>query len=138
MTYDHQLMNTRQSNRVVLAKLGREKDFYPLTNFHITFADRQKLKRSEDLVTELEVIMDSMIFNIEGVRNQCMKSCSRTCLDIDYCCQCGTIVDELDQHLAEVQLYLKRCRFLKDKANSVSHLVRVSLPCMNVKETNIG
>jgi hypothetical protein len=95
-------------------------------DFNINFMDRQKLKLLEDSVIELEVIFDTMITDIKGVRMNCEQCCQKICIAKDGKCDCIEILHELDLHITEVELHIKRAKVLRGQAEATAKLVSLS------------
>jgi hypothetical protein len=110
----------------VLATVGTDKvNFSPLlTDFKIDFEDRQELKRVEDYVLDLEVILPGMLDSITGVRDQCMSNLTSYDHKDDQRSEIEAIIGELDEYIGEVRIHIERAKNLKDKANSTAQLVR--------------
>ncbi|OCK74722.1 hypothetical protein K432DRAFT_363217 [Lepidopterella palustris CBS 459.81] len=114
-----------QSNRLVFAKVETERaDFSPLTDIKISFIDRQTLKQLEDSIIDLGVILPTMLNTVTGICDQYRKNCRQSCRETGGDeCFCAAIIEELDQHVREVELYVKRAQSLKDKVKSTTQLL---------------
>ena len=112
---------------MVLAKVGAEREnLSPLMDFNINFVDRQRLKLLEDLVIDLQVIFESMMSYIKGIRNSCERYCKKLCSAKDSECDCIQVMDQLDLHIAEVELHIARAKILRDRAGATAQLVSLS------------
>jgi hypothetical protein len=111
---------------VVLAKVGAEKErenLPPLMDFHLNFIDRQRLKQLKDSVIDVQVILHSMMNHTKGVRIQAKRYCEYFHLANGTECDCISIFDEFDLHIAEVELHIKRASMLNDRAEATAKLV---------------
>jgi hypothetical protein len=119
-----------KSDRIVLAKVGAEREnLSPLTDFNINFVDRQTLKVLEDTVIDLQIILFTMLSTVGRIREQCRKCCERYCNDKEKGCDCNHIIEEFDEYVKEVEIYVERSKNLRDMAKSTARLVR--LPCLS-------
>ena len=121
------------------AQVGVEKDkLSPLIDFNINFIDRQTLKRLEDSVIDLHVILPTLLANIIGVRELCRQDCKEHhLLNMRSKCDCVQIIAELDEHVREAECHIKRAEALKEKSKSTVQLVCLLSPpgrCLANKE----
>jgi hypothetical protein len=110
----------------VLAKVGSEKDGGNIPSqmsFSIDFLDRKRLKQLKDLVIDAQVILQSMASYANGIRVQAERYCKSRHLASGIDCDCIFILDELDLHIAEVELHSKRTSMLNDRAEATGKLV---------------
>ncbi len=113
-----------QSDRVVLAKIGAEKEnLSPLTDFSINFVDRQNLKVLEDSVIDLQVILPTMLSTIIRLCDQCKKYCERHCKNGEGKCDCDQIIEAFDEYVKEVEMHVERAKALRERSKSTSQLV---------------
>lgn len=123
-----------QSNRIVLAKVGTEKEnLSPLTDFNINFIDRQTLKLLEDSVIDLQIILSTMLDTITGIRELCKKCCERYCGEGDEKSDYDQIIEEFDENVKEVGMHVKRAEALRERANSTAQLVSFGLISLNAR-----
>ena len=71
---------------------------------------------------DLELIFDSMLNSVTGIRTQCYRCCQEQCKK-SLKCHCGGILDELDLHVQEIELHIKRAKVLRGRASSTAQLV---------------
>ena len=95
-------------------------------DFNINFVDRQKLKLLQDLVIDLQVIFESMMSYIKGIRMCCERCCNMLCSRNNSDCIWIEVMDELDLHIAEVEFNIKRAKTLRDRAETTAKLVSLS------------
>lgn len=116
---------SRQSNRIVCAKVGSENDHLSsLTDFNITFIDRQELKDLEDRVLDLQVILPSMMKTVARIRDE-IKGCSiRIGVTEDERYDMEQIIDEFEEYVREAETHVERAKVLQDKVKSAAKLVR--------------
>ncbi|KAH8648291.1 hypothetical protein BGZ60DRAFT_423072 [Tricladium varicosporioides] len=115
-----------QSDQAVLAKVGAEKDrenMPPHMDFNINFLDRQKLKQLKDSVIDAQVIFYSIINYTKGIQAQAKRYCEYLHLSSGIKCDCISILDEFDLHIAEVEIYIKRTSMLNDRAEATAKLL---------------
>jgi hypothetical protein len=110
----------------VTAQVSVEKDkLSPLIDFNINFIDRQMLKRLEDSIIDLHVILPTLLGNITGVRELCRRDCEEHHLLLygraKY--DCAQIIAEIDEHIQETEYHFKRAEALKEKCKSTAQLV---------------
>ena len=119
-----------QSDRVVLAKIGAEKEnLSPLTDFNINFVDRQNLKLLEDSVIDLQIILSTMLSTVSRIRNQCRRCCERHCQKEQEVCDCDQIIEEFDEYVKEAEMFVERAKILRDRAKSTAQLVSFGVQC---------
>ncbi|KAF2465827.1 uncharacterized protein BDR25DRAFT_83267 [Lindgomyces ingoldianus] len=111
-----------QSNRLVFAKVDSERDsFDPLTDYQISFIDRQRLKQLEDKVNDLGIILSTMQQNVLGICDYTRKIGQE-----EYHAD-GNVVDaiieELEEQAKEIEMHVKRGEALKARLNSVTELL---------------
>jgi len=96
---------------------------HPQMNFNINFLDRQRLKQLKDSVIDAQVILQSMASYVNGIRVQAERYCKCRHLNSGVYCDCISIFDEFDLHIAEVELHIKRASMLNDRAEATAKLV---------------
>ncbi|KAL1985619.1 hypothetical protein VTN96DRAFT_7599 [Rasamsonia emersonii] len=112
-----------QSEPILFARVGVEKDSRShLDDFQVSFVDRQKLKQLEDYITDLQVILDTMVHTATGIRTQCLKWCSRNCTGRERCC-CESFLEEFNRFVNEAQMHLSRAQVLHEKVQSTAKLL---------------
>jgi hypothetical protein len=110
-----------QSNHMVFAKVGtKEENLSPLTGFNINFMDRQALKLLEDSITDLKVILPTLLSTVIRIREQCQMCCSMDCSNRQEKCDCD---QQFDEYIKELGLYVIRADVLRDKAKCTAQLV---------------
>lgn len=85
--------------------------------------DRQTLKRLEDSVIDLQVILPTLLGNIVGVREECQKWCEEHNRYGVHKCDCAQIIAEFNEHVREAECHVKRAEALKEQAKSTAQLV---------------
>jgi hypothetical protein len=110
-----------QSNHMVFAKVGtKEENLSPLTGFNINFMDHQALKLLEDSITDLQVIMPTLLSTVIRIREQCQMCCNMDCSNRQEKCDCD---QQFDEYIKELGLYVIRADVLRDKAKCTVQLV---------------
>ena len=99
----------------------------PLTDFNISFENRQELKVVEDMVLDLQVILPGLLDSITGVHNQCVNDFNTSTYKQNEKYQIEAIIGELSEYIQEAKFYIERAKTLKDKARSTAQLVRCLL-----------
>jgi hypothetical protein len=98
---------------------GTEK-ISPLTDFTISFVDRQKLKLIEDKILNLVIIFESLYGTLSKLKHQCKSHClEKHCMD----CTCSSTIDEFEEQMHEVQVNLKKADVLHKRAQGTAQLV---------------
>jgi hypothetical protein len=121
------LLKIQQSDRIVLALVGTEKEnLSPLANLGLDFKDRQTLKTLEDSVTSLQVILSTMLTTISRIHDACKRCCERHCSKEEKC-DCDIIAEEFDEHIKEIEMHNKRAEVLGESAKRTTQLVRRSI-----------
>jgi hypothetical protein len=119
-----------QSDRIVLAKVGEEKEnLSPVTDFKVNFVDRQNLKLLEDSVIDLQIILPTMLNTIVRLCDQCKKCCERHCNKGEGKCDCDQIIEEFDEYVKEVEMHVERAKILRERSKSISQLVSFVRQC---------
>ena len=107
----------------MFAKVESERaSFDPLTDFQISFIDRQILKQLEDKITELGIILSTM-------QHTALRMCDYTRkISSDEFPADGSvinaIIEELEEHAKEIEMNRRRREALKMRVKSVTKLVR--------------
>jgi hypothetical protein len=96
-------------------------------DFNINFLDRQRLKQLKDSVIDAQVIFHSMTNYTKGIRVQAERYCKYHHLTSGIECDCISILDEFDLHIAEVELHIKRTSMLNDRAEATAKLVSFAI-----------
>jgi hypothetical protein len=99
----------------------------PQIDFNINFVDRQRLKQLKDSVIDAQVIFHSMTSYTNGIRVQAERYCKYLHLASGIECDCISILDEFDLHIAEVELHIKRTSMLNDRAEATAKLVSFAI-----------
>lgn len=107
----------------MFAKVESERAIFdPLTDFQISFIDRQTLKQLEDKITELGIILSTM-------QHTAFRMCGYTRkISPDEFSADGSIInaiiEELEEHAKEIEVNRRRGEALKMRVESVTKLVR--------------
>jgi hypothetical protein len=84
--------------------------------------DRQTLELLKDSVIDLQVILPTLLNTITRVRELCKRCCKTHCRK-EVECDCDLIMEEFDEHVAEVEIQVNRAEVLRQSANSTASLV---------------
>ncbi|KAF9887508.1 hypothetical protein FE257_010086 [Aspergillus nanangensis] len=103
-------------SRVVASEMNNhDKIFFSAGN-------RQRLKNFEDYVTDMQVIMHTMIDTISGIGKSCQQYCELTCKDRQPDC-CKHVIEEFEASATQAAMYLERAQVLKARVQSTSQLL---------------
>ena len=117
----------------MFAKVESERaTFDPLTDFQISFIDRQTLKQLEDKITELGIILSTM-------QHTALRMCdyTRKISPDEYSADgsiINAIIEELEEHAKETEVNWRRGEALKMRVKSVTQLVRAY--CFTLNQDN--
>jgi hypothetical protein len=87
----------------------------------MTHEDRRELERVESQISELLVILQTMIDIIGRVKKSCQQHCQVSCSGD---CSCSHLIEEFQEHTVEAQMYLERAKVLQVRVQSTERLVR--------------
>lgn len=122
-----------QSNRMVFATVDeKQQNSSRLIDLTISVSDRQALKLLENYVTELQIILPTLLGAIVTLRDESHSFCETMCLRERGRCRCGSILLQFDEHIKDLELCVQRVATLKEEAKSTAQLV--SLHLCNIDE----
>jgi hypothetical protein len=122
------MKNTTKSNRVVLAQVSSEREnLSPLLDFNMNFTDRQNLQVLENYVTDLQVILPTLLNDVIAIVGRCQSCCQRHCNNLEGKCDCDLLVEEFNGHVKQVEMYIRRVEVLRKEVKSTAHLVSILL-----------
>ncbi|PMD54055.1 uncharacterized protein K444DRAFT_134739 [Hyaloscypha bicolor E] len=120
-----------QSDRVTLAQVqSAEEPLSPLPDLVLNFLDRQRIKRVEDKILDLEVIFGSLLDTLSKLQRQSRRFC--LCQGHKNC-TCSLIIEELEEQMKEVQLNTKRAGILHKRVQGVAQILSDLLEYENAK-----
>lgn len=106
-------------NRTLLSDTdGEDKSSRPI---YFTAGDRQYLKKLDDNITDLLVILRTTVDTIVHISGRYRSCCKMNCGKRSR--QCQDIVEEFAQYAKEAQMYLERARVLQARVHSTAQLV---------------
>lgn len=115
-----------QTEPIVIADVGRTQGITsPLLNFDINFEDRQELKRVEDYVLDVQIILPTILQTIIGIQKESRAFCQAAQLSQDEQDNLEAIIDEFDEYAKDIRMHIDRASILGAKAASTARLVRV-------------
>jgi hypothetical protein len=107
----------------VFAEIESERaNFDTLTDFPISFVDRQDLKRVEDRVTELRIVLQTMQGSIREICAYVRRVSVREQL-LDDSTMCA-IIENLEENVKRVDAYQRLGECLNVRVMSVTKIVR--------------
>ena len=122
----------KQSDRIICANIGSEKDnLSPLTDFHITFIDRQELKIIEDAVIDLQIILPTLSNTISRIKDEMRNWYGDSDMEKEERNNLEDVIDEFEEYFREAEMHNNRAKSLKERTDSTSRLVRTPLPLKN-------
>ena len=97
-------------------------------DFGVGFNDRQALQGLKDRIFDLHMIFRKLRSNIDGLRDTSVDRCTRFCTPSDAGCVCGDVAKELSSLSDTVDTFFTDAQALKERAESISSLVRSYTP----------
>jgi len=94
-----------------------------LMNLDIKFKDQQALKLLEDSVTQLQVILPTLLKTITQLRAECHECCKMMCSNQEDSCDCARVLFGFNTFINDLEMYVQRANILKEEAKSVARLV---------------
>jgi len=115
----------QQSDRIVFTTVGvKDENQTATSDLSITVADRQALKLLEDSITQLQIILPSLLRTVVRLKSECDECCKITCSSQPHTCTCAQVLQRFDRYISELQMHVHRANVLKQEAKCVSQLVR--------------
>jgi len=109
---------------MVFAVVGvKDKNQSLLPDLTIKVKDRQALKLLEDYVTQLQIILPTLLKTITGLRAECRECCKMICSNQEDDCDCAQILVRFNTYISDLEMYVQRADVLKEEAKSVTRLV---------------
>ncbi|GFF79596.1 hypothetical protein IFM53868_02639 [Aspergillus udagawae] len=109
------------ANRVlVLDILPRGNNGEP-RSIYVSAEDRQRLKQLDDYITDMLVILQTMVDSISRIGKACRRHCRTSCNDTGSCL-CSHTVEEFEEYAAEAQTSLNRAKVLRERVQSTEQL----------------
>ncbi|GFF67074.1 hypothetical protein IFM61392_03858 [Aspergillus lentulus] len=109
------------ANRVlVLDILQRGKNGEP-RSIYVSAEDRQRLKQLEDYITDMLVILQTMVDSISRIGKACRRHCQTSC-NGPGSCLCSHEIEGFEECAAEAQTSLNRAKVLRERVQSTEQL----------------
>ncbi|KAF7173147.1 hypothetical protein CNMCM5623_005370 [Aspergillus felis] len=109
------------ANRVlVLDILPRGNNEEP-RSIYISAEDRQRLKQLDDYITDMLVILQTMVDSISRIGKACRRHCRTSCNGTGSCL-CSHKIEEFEEYAAEAQTSLNRAKVLRERVQSTEQL----------------
>ena len=109
---------------MVFAEVGmKDKSQSILTNLSIEVKDRQNLKLLEDWVTQLQVILPTLLKTVTGLRAEFRECCKMICSNQEGICDCARVLVRFSTYISDLEMYVQRADVLKEEAKNVSRFV---------------
>jgi hypothetical protein len=109
---------------MVFALVGvKDKNQSLLSNLTIKVEDLKALKLLEDSVTQLQVILPTLLKTITGLRAECHESCKMICSNQEDSCDCARVLVRFNTFINDLEMYVQRANVLKEEAKSAARLV---------------
>lgn len=122
-TYEHVLNLRDKSERLELTALGSSNP----TNLGINIEDSQALKVLDNSITDLQVILPTLLSTVLAIQSECQLCCQMSCSNNGLTGDCARLSVQFDQHVRELETYVQRAHVLRDKATSCAKSVCRSL-----------
>jgi len=120
----------KQSERIVAADVGPKTENLPaLTDIYITFEDRQELKKLQNFIHDIKLILPATLQTLKRIREQCEKNYSRNTMTTSEKMSFDMTMEEFDEYIVEAELYVDRAAALENRARSTTKLVSTSKKC---------
>jgi hypothetical protein len=103
---------------MVFTRLGSKE----ITNLEINVTDSQALKLLDDSVTDLQVILPTLLSTVIGIRQECQLCCQIGCTKENSTGDCDRLLKQFDQYVKELETCVQRTFVLRDKATSCAKL----------------
>ncbi|PMD46644.1 hypothetical protein L207DRAFT_577491 [Hyaloscypha variabilis F] len=110
-----------QSDRVTLAEVqsaAQPMSRYP--DLDLSFLDRQRTKRIEDKILDLQVMLDSLLDTLSKLRRQWAKNCL---CNSPADCACALLIEELEEQMSETRLQMKRAEILHKRVQGITQIL---------------
>src|SRR5947207_14347779 len=109
---------------MVFVEVGvKDKSQCVFTNLSIEVKDRQNLKLLEDRVTQLQVILPTLLKTVTGLREEFRECCKMICSNHEGICDCARVLVRFNTYISDLEMYVQRADVLKEEAKSASRLV---------------
>ncbi|KAL9066586.1 MAG: hypothetical protein Q9157_007101 [Trypethelium eluteriae] len=100
----------------------------PESNFikraeEFNFEDRVRLKHHQDRISDLQVLLPTLLYSVKGIRKQCQDQCRRECKKMGKSCGCEQILELFGKYVKDLAMCRSRTNVLSDKAKSTTQLV---------------
>jgi hypothetical protein len=115
-------MSAIKSTEMVFTRLGSKE----ITNLEINVTDSQALKLLDDSVTDLQVILPTLLNTVLSIRQECKIYCQAGCADGNGNGDCNRLLKQFDQYVSELEIFVQRTSVLRDKATACAKLARLS------------
>ena len=114
---------------MVFAVVGvKDKNQSLLPDLTIKVKDRQALKLLEGWVTQLQVILPTLLKAITGLRTEFRECCKMICSNQEDVCDCDRMLVQFNTYVSDLEMYVQRANVLKEEAKSIARLV-CSMSC---------
>jgi hypothetical protein len=94
-----------------------------LTNLEISVEDSQVLKTLDDSVTDLQVILPTLLSTVKSIQQECQLCCQKECYNKGSTGDCDRLSEQFDQYIKELETFNQRAGILRNKATSAAKLV---------------
>jgi len=91
---------------------------YP--DLDLSFLDRQRTKRIEDKILDLQVMLDSLLDTLSKLRGQWARNCL---CNSPADCACALLIEELEEQMSEARLQMKRAEILHKRVQGITQIV---------------
>jgi hypothetical protein len=110
-----------QANRVLVLDILQRGNNGEPRSIYVSAEDRQRLKQLEDYITDMLVILQTMVDSISRIGKACRRHCQTSCNSTDSCL-CGHKIEGFEEYAAEAQTSLNRAKVLRERVQSTEQL----------------
>ncbi|KAH2444133.1 hypothetical protein KXW48_006862 [Aspergillus fumigatus] len=109
------------ANRVLVLDILQRGNNGEPRSIYVSAEDRQRLKQLEDYITDMLVILQTMVESIIGIGKACRRHCQTSCNGTGSCL-CNHKIERFEEYAAEAQTSLNRTKVLRDRVQSTEQL----------------
>ncbi|RHZ43576.1 uncharacterized protein CDV56_100709 [Aspergillus thermomutatus] len=109
------------ANRVLVLDILQRGNNGEPRSIYVSAEDRQRLKQLDDYITDMLVILQTMVDSISRIGTACRRHCQTSC-DGTGSCLCSNKIEEFGEYAAEAQTSLNRAKILRERVQSTEQL----------------
>ncbi|EAW19030.1 uncharacterized protein NFIA_089880 [Aspergillus fischeri NRRL 181] len=109
------------ANRVLVLDILQRGNNGEPRSIYVSAEDRQRLKQLEDYITDMLVILQTMVDSISRIGKACRRHCQTSCNGTGSCI-CSHKIEGFEGYAAEAQTSLNRAKVLRERVQSTEQL----------------